>query len=232
MKVFKIILSVFLVLIFIVSVTFNIAIFGSSYGSLTLKYDETKFLSMNSYTSSNIYSTFLGYNKNSGLQLEATNTNDCEKLIANYHFDKEGNASFETKCTYKENEETKTNSYYYKDNVLYTDINGTKSKQTLNYSTAVRSILSLETYQDVLFLEEQAIKNNNGKTHLNISIKPFYFMGIKYAYKNDAGSKYSYNYDLKGTLRKVTVSNKDEEKQTYIINLKNNKINFPNLNEF
>jgi len=232
MKVFKIILKVFLVLIFIVSVTFNIAIFGSSYGSLTIKYDETKFLSMSSYTSSNIYSTFLGYSKNKGLQLEVTNVGDCDKLIANYYFDNEKNASFETKCTYLENDETKTNSYYYKDNVLYTDINGAKSKQTLNYSTAITTILSLETYKDILFLEEGTIRSNNGKTHLNFSFKPFYFMGINYSYTSDAGSKYSYNYDLKGTLRKVSVSNKDEKKQTYVINYKNNKINFPNLNDF
>ena len=68
MKAFKIILKSLLFLVFVISVTLNILLFNSSYGSLMFKYDKNKFYTMNYFATNKLTYENLLSKKDFGLQ--------------------------------------------------------------------------------------------------------------------------------------------------------------------
>ena len=224
MKIFKTILKVFVVIIFVVSAILNILIANSSYGSLLFKYEENKFLSLNTHAAHKF--NYILSNKNEGLQFKATSVEGCDEFVANYYLDENSNLTFETKCTYTENDETVVNKAYFKDDVIYLDNNGTKSKESISEIYAISLYKSMFTYSDLYMLTNEAITSNDSKTKIGFSFSPFYLIGINYSYKSEDNTLYKYSYDLTGKLRKVTVKdNENESKMTF--NYKNKKIDFP-----
>jgi len=229
MRVFKIILKILIIIIFVMSVTLNILLFGSSYGTLVFKYNENKFLSMNSFASSQLDFTELNSKKNSGIQLTVTSLSGDNKLKINYYFDKNANPMFEYHHTYEDGENLITNSSYFVNNTLYEDNNGEKSQGSASFNDA---LLAHEIVKTCL-LSNSAIQENSKKAKISFSIKPLYLVGIKYSYTDEVtGNSYKYEYDLKGYLRKVTTTTKDDEIKI-TLSYKNKKIEFPSdLSEY
>lgn len=224
MRIFKSLLKILFVLVFICSIIFNILLAGSSYGSLIFKYDQAKFRSLNTFSLNELSYSSLLTSKNKGIQLKATSVAGCDKLIADYYFDENSNPSFVSTCKYTEGDEKLTLTYYYKDGILYVNNNGTKSQAETNFDTAIAAN-SLFVHSKTIALADSVITKNKVKATMNISFSPFYFLGVKYSYK-DNGVSYKHEYDLNGYLRKTTVKT-EENTSVFVLNYKNNKIDFP-----
>lgn len=226
MKALKIITTIFLTLVFILSIALNILLFSSSYGSLMFKYNKTTFNTMNSMNDERLSFNYLTNKKNQGIQITITSNNEEFKGI--YYVDENSELTFEhIYSTVNGKTRTITKRVYYKDNTLYTDDNGTMSIS----NTTIQEILLLS---DIIFNQSSnvipnadIVKSNDDKTQIGFSFSPLYFLGIKYAYTNEANQSYTYNYDLKGRIRKVEIKESETENKKYIINYKAKKVIIP-----
>lgn len=227
MKIFKIILKVLLVVVLVISVTLNILCFGSSYGTLSVIYNEDKFISMNNYAFNTLESFVLNEDSKTGLQIEAINNKQCKKLSAHYYFDKDSNLSFSISCS----KENYIENIYFSNGFLYSDNVKNSGQKTKEEMTSKEALMKAELNTDMMNLNSDTIKNNKVKTKLDFSFSPFYILGIKYKYKDLSETTRSYSYDLNGRLRKVKIINK-EETTKYTINYKSKKITLPDLTSF
>ena len=239
-KIIKSILKFILIVLFVCSAALNIIMFNSSYGSLIFKYDENKFLAMNENAQDKIQLSNLLSKKDAGIQFEATNTNGCKEYSAQYYIDDKSKMTFATECSYSVtiNKEVKnyTKKVYFKDDKVYIEDKGEKSSQDMDLTTALTMHTSIAHYYTYLTLNTSLVKESKAKTGLSISFSPLYLIGISYSHKDDAGTKFKYDYDSKGNLRKVEIVGKDENDKTiernFKISYKNNKISFPSLKDF
>lgn len=232
MKVIKIILKVFVVILFIVSVLLNILLFNSSNGSLIFKYDETKFIAMNSSASDYLNSEYIGSQKDMGIQFKSNNIESCNEFIANYYIDNESNITLETVCSYTNDKgEQVTDKLYFENNIVYLDSNGVKTKQNATASSVIEGYKGLYSHLPLFLLSNETIKENDSKTTIGFSFSPLYVVGINYKYTDENNIESKYQYDLSGKLRKVTRKT-DKKTETYEINYKSQKIEKPNLEQY
>lgn len=232
MKVIKVIFKVFIVLLFIVSVLLNILLMDSSYASLIFKYDETKFMSMNSTAMNYLDSQYLLASKDAGIQFKSNNIDSCDEFVANYYIDNESNVTFETVCSYKdENEKQVTDKVYFSDGVVYLDSNGVKSKKNLDIDSALDMYDGLYSHAPLFILDDGQITESESKTTIGFSFSPLYVVGINYKYTSSENDVTKYQYDFQGKLRKVT-RQRENKTETYEISYKNQKIEQPNLEEY
>ena len=227
MKIFKIILNILIVIIIVMSITLNILCFGSSYGTLSIKYNENKFIAMNDYAFNTIDSFILNQDSKTGLQIEATNVNDCKVFSSNYYFDKESKLSFKISCI----KESHVENIYFSNDILYLDnVNNNGEKTKVNTPVEI-ALTKYSPNVDEIYLIGDIIKNNQTKTKLQFSFSPFYVLGINYQYKDLSKTKYSYSYDFNGHLRKVRVIN-NEKQSDYTIGYKSKTIALPDLSSY
>lgn len=225
MKVFKVIIKVLLVIIFILSISLNAFVFRSSYGTLLFKYNSNKFSSMVNSRALEFNSIHFLDKSNEGIQihLETINKGVLEVAYFDFYFDKGSNMT--AKFTEIDSAVKKITTYYTT-NYLYKEVDGVKTKIAADEITIVNGILnSLIAYQGVLSSD---IKTNENKAKINFSFSPFYFLGLKYEIKDEL----SFHYDLDGRLRKVKVVLADGTVEKYTISYKNNQIKLPNLDRY
>lgn len=225
MKTFKTILKILLVIIFIASAGLNILLFSSSYGTLIFKHNEAKLISMNSYANSRVSADYLMNQKDAGLQIKSTAVVGCDEYIANYYVDKDSKLYAHIACTYTKDGQTVTDNSYFKDNKVYhLHHTGEKAAETMDF----KYLFSSQTNSALknLLVSESKIKNNDEKAKISFSFSPFYFVGIKYSYKDELNTTYKYEYDLSGCLRKINLSNSEGKKEV-TITYKSKSISIP-----
>lgn len=222
MRTFKFILKILLVIIFIFSVTANIVIFSSSYGSLLFKYDSTKYQSLHLFATTEL----AAFEDGTGLQIEATNVNGCNHIESKYYFDSISapydNILFYSKCTTDKYSET----VYYREGVAYVDRDGTTSTETLSFANAAKKYYYFPTISNDLYLDSDL--NKDTKTKPLFSFDPFYVLGISFTSFESKSVSNTYEYDLTGHLRKITTVDGDTT-SVVKLNYKNQKIEIPNF---
>lgn len=231
MKVFKLILKILLVIIFIFSVAINILLWNSSYGSLIFKHNEEKLLAMASSKRLEFENSYFLQKKESGVQIysETREGSKIEKNTYEYYFDAESNiTAYLSSSTQNEDYFKKTESYY-KDQVIYREENGSKYNFPTTVNTAVGEILtSLNALQDSLITN---IETTDTKAVIDFSFSPFYVIGLRYTVK-EAEQTVTYSYDLSGNLRKINIKYQTGKTVNYEINYKNKKIDLPDLTKY
>ena len=238
MRFVKLFLKIILVIIFVCSIVLNILLFNSSYGSLVFKYDENKFWAMHEYSLFNFENALS--KKNSGLQLEATNTENCDKFTVNFNIDKDGKVTFASECAYSEtiNNEVKhySKNVYFTSGKVYISDKGSKTYEVMSLSSAIATHTEFyDLVEKHINIDQTATKEYGAKTSIGLSFSPFYVIGINYSYKNDIGTEYDYDYDLNGLIRKIKVVSKEDGKKTekeLKINYDYEKISFPDFSQF
>ena len=216
MKVFKIISTIVLSLVFIISLSFTILLSSSSNASLLFKHSDEKMLAIASSQRLAFEPSYLlnEHKKNISIKEE----NDEGSIYYNFNFDKDGNAIIKIK---KENETS-----YYKDSTLYQNINGNKTKQLdVTISDLCDSFLTkLNLFQD-LVIEDIPVSKTKSKTYIKL-----FDLGIKYTIKEEDRT-ITYIYSLKGKLKEIRVSSSNSNLK-YEIDYNSNNISLPNLNEY
>ena len=217
MKVFKTITKILMIIIFILSVAFNILIYGSSYGTLIFKHDDAKLTSLVYAKRLNLEPSYFLVSKNKGLevkkqtQYESTITDETFKI----HVDGK------SKVTVFLEDDNKVN--YYKDGVVY-DKDGNKVASTLNELTAATA--KLDEFNLLLDFLIKDIETSKNKTSIDFSFSPFYFIGFKYTIKEEERTL-TYNFDLNGNLRKIQIEDYLSNTTDYLINYENTEIKIP-----
>ncbi len=225
MRVFKIILKVFLVLVFIVSVLFNILFFGSSYGSLVVKYNKDTFSSL---VSLNTYEYLLEIDNGMIFTIE----DNSSKVSYYFYANKEDKLNMKAVSTNKK--DGKTSTSYYTEGYLYTeDSEGNKTKQV--YTDDLITTNYLKIYNDKYNSEDllDYIELSDDKTSIHFSFSPFYVLGIDYQMKSENETT-TYYYDLNGNLRSVVFENKADSTKNYEMTIthKAKDISFPNFDDY
>lgn len=225
MKAIKIIFRLFISLLFICSIALNIFTFRSSYGSLLLKYDDNKFLSMVSARYLDFNSAYFLSQKDQGLQMKVTSTKSgkTETNLYEFHFDDKGELTIQISDTDSSN---KTTYSYYKNNTLYTEVGQIKTKIPMEKNIFVTSIFSeMLSYQQILGND---ISESETKTTIDFSFNSGYLLGIKYKMNEDN----CFYYDLEGKLRKIETTLPDETVKTFEITYNNQALTLPDLSKY
>lgn len=225
MRIFKFILKILFVIIFIFSIVLNFVLFGSSNGSLVFKHDKDK-LSVMTETSNNALKNFIDSKSSKAIEYNVTLSN--ETLNYTFFVDKDGKVFMKAVST----KEDKTITKYYQDEKLYTQdgdsLTFTNCDLLTMYSEFYSKVYSLTNYN----LLETSVDENNEKTKLDFSFKPFYVLGIKYSAKA-TDRKLTYKYDLKGNLRVVEADFEDNDKDySLTINYSNKVLKMPSFGEY
>ena len=219
MRIFKTILRILMIVIFILSLTFNFLIMGSSYGTLIFKHNDSKMISLAS-------SEYLAFNpeyffgqKSSNIQIyKETKANDVTtKEVYKFQFDKD--FALTTHVIDSNNEER-----FYKGDYMYTTEG--KSPLTLGQNVIFGTLLSEITVLNEALVND--IESTNTKAKIDFSFAPFYFIGIKYTVQ-DENRTIKFRYDLNGNIRKIEITHNDGRSQSYSISYEDLKINIPNL---
>ncbi len=225
MRIFKFILKILLVIVFIFSVVLNFVLVGSSNGSLVFKYNQDK-LSALAETSNNTLEKFLDGKSNKTISFNVTSSN--ETLNYSFYVDKEGKIFMEAVST----KDDKTVTEYYQNEKLYTLDGDSKTYKDCDalamYNNYYSLVYSLTNYN----LLETSIDENKEKTKIDFSFKPLYVLGIKYT-ANATDRKLTYKYDLKGNLRVVEADYEDNDKDYKLtINYSNKALKMPDFSDF
>jgi hypothetical protein len=230
-KAFKVILKILMIVIFIISTIFNILTFNSAYGTLLIKHSDEKMLSMVNTEALNLYSPYFHDQKNTGIKIykEAREDKTIIKSTYKFSFDKDQKLTASIlESTQGEDYFIKINSYY-KDGIIYKDNNNTKTKKAVQETSITNEILTeLYLLQDALATH---IESSNQKSSIHISFSPFYVLGISYKIKDENKSA-TYNYDLSGDLRSISIKYKSGKKELYELTRSDKKIKAPNLGEY
>ena len=231
MNTFRKIVSILLVIIFISSIIFNILIYSTSYGTLIFKYDDSKFSYMVDIKKTETMPTYFLYQKNQSIQIYKETSTETTTIKNSYiiDFDKDSNLIVKIIDSNQTNDIfTKTESYYI-NGYVYKIEGDNKIKTESAKETILNDILTeLYIYQQTLSSDILVSKT---KAKPEISMSPFYLLGLKYAIKED-NHNITYSYDLKGDLRKIKIKDASSTNTLYTINYKNKKLTLPNLEEF
>ena len=226
----KIIFTVLLVLIFIVSALFNILAFNTSYASLMFKYDKNTLQTMHFKA----YEPIKYDNLEKGYIVKGENIDGCDSFEAQYYINESSEIEMKTVCSVKEQDKEVTTTYYYKNNKIFIDSGDKKQKIEGSFVTYRASYPDVFDYYDIAL--EYDLNAENYKTKMDFSFAPFYTLGIKYSFSvKDSGYESpftaTYQYDLKGRLRKIILDN-EEEPSKLSIRHKNKSIEYPDLTAF
>jgi len=227
MRVFKTIVNILLIIVFILSITFNFLIMGSSYGTLVFKHSDRKLISMASAQRLEFEPSYFLLQKNQGIQISKKTKTESNIVKEEYkfYFDKKYNLTTYVLNSKQTGDSFNKDVYYSSNNKCY-DGEGKENSNICVTSNIPSNILTeLNVYQDALIEDVETTKT---KSKVHFSFSPFYFIGIKYTIKNETATV-TYKYDLKGQLRKIEISYKTGVKETYSINYKDNKVSIPNL---
>lgn len=212
MKIFKIISTIVLTLIFIFSLSLTILLASSSNASLLFKHNDEKMLSIASAQRLTLDPSFLLTEYNNNISIKEVSDNST--IYYNFNFDKNGNP------TIKINENN--NVSYYKDSTLYQEINGQKIKSSnyTVYDICSDFLTKLNLLQDIII--DDIVSS---KTHFKL-----FDLGIKYTIKEE-NRTITYIYSLKGNLKEIQASSSNGN-LNYKIDYNSFKISLPNLNEY
>lgn len=227
MNVFKKILLVLMIIIFIFSLAFNIAICSSTNGTLIFKHNDEKMIAMASADRINLTPDYLMLQKDKGIQLvkEAKENGITTTNKYNIYLDKEYNLTASIKVSTKTGKISEQEKKYLKDGKVYDNEGKELNEQIAFLSQISTQLTEINLYQDALLTN---VETTNNKAKIDFSFNPFYFIGIKYEISEEDRT-ITYNYDLKGRLRKITVDYKTGKLENYSINYKNEKVTVPNL---
>lgn len=216
MKIFKIISTIVLTLVFVFSLTLTILLSYSSNASLLFKHNDKKLIAIASSQRLTFDPSYLLYEDSQNISIKETNPDST--TYYNFNFDKSGNMTIQIKENNK--------NFYYKDSALYQEINGQKIKETdYNPLDICGDFLTkLNLLQD-LIIEDIATSTTKSKTYFKL-----FDLGIKYTIK-EANRTLTYIYSLKGNLKEIKVSSSSGN-LSYKIDYKSSKISLPNLDEY
>ena len=148
MRVFKIILNIFMAIVLILSLTFCFLISSSSYGTLLFKHNDSKMLSMANVERLSFDSSQFFYNKNCGIQIykETIDEKDTTKKNYKLYFDNDFNLTASIYTSSKKGDNIKETTTYYKNGESY-DEKGSK----IGVSTEIVDILTeINVLQDLI----------------------------------------------------------------------------------
>lgn len=225
MRIFKFILKILFVIIFIFSIVLNFVLLGSSNGSLVFKHNEVK-LSTMTETSNNTLKNFIDNKSNKSIEFNAILSN--ETLNYTFFVDKDGKVFMKAVST----KDDRTVTKYYQDEKLYTQDGDSLTFANCDlltmYNDFYSKVYSLTNYD----LLETSVDENKEKTKLDFSFKPLYILGIKYTVKA-TDRNLTYKYDLKGNLRVVEADFEDNDKDySLTINYSKKALKMPNFDEY
>lgn len=229
----KKIMTILLAILFILSITLNIIIFSSSYGTLLFKYDRTKFKSLINLNSSKLDISKFFLQKETGIQInyEYKDNETLMKYDYTIYFDDKSNLTIKIVESTQAGDNFKSKTSYFKDNYLYIEENESRTKITTSKELAVAGAINiLATLNNQLSIHV-ANEENKAKTKIDVSTSPFYLLGFKYTVDNDISSS-TYKFDLKGNLRKANIKTITGEEKIYKISYKKEKVTFPDLTQF
>lgn len=221
----KFIIKCLLIVVFFASLLINITIFSTSYGSLLLRYDETKFVSMIDISSYELSYNHIFAQKENGISL-TIESND-ETSAYTYYVDNESNVIMHL----EKRSADKTENYYYFKNIMYKiDNDGYKTQSVYLPTQLISDHLHHLTYISSLLESFSNLVNDETKRKIEFSFSPLYVIGIGSSISSES-SNIHLSFDLKGDLRKLNYTENDK---TYsaIITYNVEAIILPDLNEF
>ena len=224
MRTLKITLTVFMTMILIVSIFFNILILGSANGTLVFKHDDQKLLSMISAQRLILDDSQISNSKNTGYQLTRTVVENGVKTKEVYkiHFNEKYEATLSVLKETKTKDTVKTQKYY-RDGFVY-DEKGNQYPSTDNPKILfAEAMYSVNAYQDALATDIETTKT---KVKNNFTFSSFPFIELQYTIKREE-SKTTFAYDLDGSLKTIKISYEDGKKETYSIYNTNKKVYIP-----
>lgn len=228
-KLIKIFLTIVLTFIFLLSVSYNIIIFKTSYGSLMFKYDELKYYTMHNLAIEPFSAAYLTKETKDTIEISGESIDGCDIFESKYYVNADKKLHIKTVCIVKGEEDLKT-TYYYDGSTLYIDNGNTKSKKSIDWVSYLEFYPEFFSFAQTFLFNKTLTSDENNKTKIDFSFSPFYTFGIKYAYSIGA-TEYTYRYDLKGRLRKIQI-NQPTGNAKYEINYTDTKFSFPNLADF
>lgn len=248
MKTFKIILSVLLSIIFVISLSLNILLLNNTYGTLVFKYDEEKLKSMimtETESKFNFISddefdmntTTLKLSGGQGYLLEySTKDSNGNKENSSYHIylDEKKGLTYSYKS---ENSSGNVTERYYINKIIYTDTNGVKRRMPKLEDPAYISEYENNITQKIVNFYATPIELLNDikafevGTTIDFSFSPFYVLGIKATFKEKKATT-KLGYDLSGNLCKITETDSNGKETIIKISEKNKPIETSNLDKF
>lgn len=224
MRTLKITLTVFMTMILIVSIFFNILILGSANGTLVFKHDDQKLLSMISAQRLILDDSQISNSKNTGYQLTKTIIENGVKTKESYkiHFNEKYEATLSILIETTTKDTIKTQKYY-RDGFVY-DEKGNQSPSNANPKELFAEVMSgVNAYQDALAIDIETTKT---KVENNFTFDSFPFIELQYTIKREE-STVTFSYDLDGSLKTIKISYTDGKKETYSIYKANKKVYIP-----
>ena len=231
MKAFKLILKILLVVVFVISLFFNVLIIGSSHGTLLFSHNDLKFKSMvNTSLAATTTSNFLT-DDDSGIQISKTTKEDKKTIKESYqiYINKKYKLTYKGIITTKNGDKTDKESNYFKEGTLYTETATSKRKKAYTEKDLLDA-----TLEEINFLQNTLVTDidkSKEKVKTEFSFSPFYFIGFSYKIKEDDKTT-TFSYDLSGKLRKVHIKHTSGKTESYTINYKANKVKLPDLTKF
>lgn len=226
MNLFRKIVFIFLIIICVSSIAFNILIFGSSHGTLLLKHNDEKLHAVASVERVDFEPSYFLANKNAGTQIvkEIKENDVTSKFEYQIYLDNESNLSVKNTTSIQTSESFESKTTYYKNDSSYNK-DGELEMVPIATTTVVSTLLTeLNVLQDLLVTDIETTEN---KAKMHFSFSPFYFIGIEYSFSIDSQT-ITFKYDLNGNLRRINIKNNDGKETDYLINYKSIKVEIPN----
>lgn len=225
MKIFKLILIIFLSVLLTASLTLNIIFFKSSYASLLIRHDKDMFYCLADNSTKNLYPSSFLQSKNKSLELFLS-FDDSNDYIS-YHFYVDENSELSFKIIEMKN--NKSTHYYLSGNTLYVYDEESNSKIKSNTSNG-DDFLYMAIASTKIDKLLPSIENSNEQVEIDFNSS--YLVGLEYEIDINNDTSYTYHFDLKENLRSVDVESKNSKEYTIIININNEQIQMPYFGDY